>query len=328
MGDRRSRLRWGRARLWCSTYSFRIHLRWRSFRTRSQSSASRRAGATQRSAIEFARGLRGGVRRTSVPSAASTESKAAANLASRSRITKRGRRPSCVSCQVRLRACCVSQPESGLSVQAAKRMRRLTEPADRPGARAVQVELHKRACKMLVCGQASDRRQRRAQLVGGAGHEAESLLRPGGLVRRPARSHEHGPGRDSNATLTKQLGYLPGGERVAQVPTDRGDDHLRWPTVAREGAAGSMGEVSMTEMAGEALPAAAVETITRCGGLVAGRAGGHRSTVPRAPHDFADSSQAAGEASHKRPRRAGSRHAALKHKIVTLPEPAGRQPLT
>jgi hypothetical protein len=100
---------------------------------------------------------------------------------------------------------------------------------------------------------------------------------------------EHGPGRDINATLTKELGYLPGGERVAQVPTDRGNDDLGRPTVAREGAAGSVGEVPMTEMAGEALTAAAVETITRGGGLVAGRAGSHRPTLPRAPHDFADS---------------------------------------
>jgi len=73
---RSGRLRWGRARLWCSTYSFRMHLRWPSFKTKSQSSASRRAEATQRSAIECARHLRGGVRRTSVPSAASTKSKA------------------------------------------------------------------------------------------------------------------------------------------------------------------------------------------------------------------------------------------------------------
>jgi len=35
--------------------------------------------------------------------------------------------PSSVSSQVRLRACCVTQPESGLSVQAAKRMRRLSK---------------------------------------------------------------------------------------------------------------------------------------------------------------------------------------------------------
>ncbi len=74
---------------------------------------------------------------------------------------------------------------------------------------------------------------------------------------------EHGPGRDIDATLTKELGGLPGGERVAQVPTDRGDDDLRRPTVAREGAAGSVSEVSMTEMAGEALTTAAVETIAR-----------------------------------------------------------------
>ena len=49
----------------------------------------------------------------------------------------------------------------------------------------------------------------------------------------------------------------------------------------------------MTRMAGEALMAAAVETIARSGGLVAARAGGHRPTLPRAPHDFADSVQAA-----------------------------------
>jgi hypothetical protein len=45
----------------------------------------------------------------------------------------------------------------------------------------------------------------------------------------------------------------------------------------------------MTRMAGKALTAAAVETIARSGGLVAGRAGGHRPTLPRAPHDFAGS---------------------------------------
>jgi hypothetical protein len=45
----------------------------------------------------------------------------------------------------------------------------------------------------------------------------------------------------------------------------------------------------MAGTAGEALTAAAVETIARGGGLVAGRAGGHRPTLPSAPHDFADS---------------------------------------
>jgi hypothetical protein len=35
--------------------------------------------------------------------------------------------------------------------------------------------------------------------------------------------------------------------------------------------------------------ARAVETIARSGGLVTGRAGGHRPTLPRPPHDFADS---------------------------------------
>jgi len=89
----------------------------------------------------------------------------------------------------------------------------------------------------------------------------------------------------------KELGDLPGRERVAQVPTDRGEDDLRWPPIAREGAVGSVSEVPMTEMAREALTAAAVETIARSGGLVAGRAGGHRSTPPRAPHNFADSTR-------------------------------------
>jgi hypothetical protein len=35
--------------------------------------------------------------------------------------------------------------------------------------------------------------------------------------------------------------------------------------------------------------ARAVETIARSGGLVTGRAGGHRPTLPRPPHDSADS---------------------------------------
>ena len=47
----------------------------------------------------------------------------------------------------------------------------------------------------------------------------------------------------------------------------------------------------MAGTAGEALAAPAVETIARGGGLVAGRAGGHRPTLPPAPHDFADSSK-------------------------------------
>ena len=54
-----------------------------------------------------------------------------------------------------------------------------------------------------------------------------------------------------------------------------------------------MGEVPMTGMAGEALTAPAVETIVRSGaGLVTGRAGGHRPTLPRPPFDFADSALA------------------------------------
>ena len=45
------------------------------------------------------------------------------------------------------------------------------------------------------------------------------------------------------------------------------------------------------KLAGEALTASAVETISRTGGLVGGRAGGHRPTLRRTPHDFADSVQ-------------------------------------
>ena len=45
----------------------------------------------------------------------------------------------------------------------------------------------------------------------------------------------------------------------------------------------------MTGIAGEALTAAAVETIARSGGQLAGRAGGRRPTLPRPPHDFEDS---------------------------------------
>ena len=45
---------------------------------------------------------------------------------------------------------------------------------------------------------------------------------------------EHGPGRDTEATLTEDFGDLPGGEWVAQVPADRADDDLRRPTVAEK----------------------------------------------------------------------------------------------
>ena len=83
---------------------------------------------------------------------------------------------------------------------------------------------------------------------------------------------------------------LPGRERVAQVPADRGDDDLRRPTVAREGAAGGVGEVTMA--AGEALTASAIEPIVRIGGLLTGRAGGHRPNLLLTPQDFAHSSRA------------------------------------
>ena len=100
---------------------------------------------------------------------------------------------------------------------------------------------------------------------------------------------EHGPCRDIDATLAEEFGDLPGGERVAQAPMDRRDDDLRRPTVAREGAAGGVGEVTMAGMASEALTASAIETVAPLGWLVAGRAGGHRPTLPRTLHDFADS---------------------------------------
>ncbi len=89
---------------------------------------------------------------------------------------------------------------------------------------------------------------------------------------------EHGPGRDIDATLGKELGDLPGGERVAQIPAHRGDDDVGWPTVAGEGATRGVGEVPMAGTAGEALTATAVESIARSGGSAAGRAGGHRPT--------------------------------------------------
>ena len=81
----------------------------------------------------------------------------------------------------------------------------------------------------------------------------------------------------------EELGDLAGGERVAQIPAHRGDDDVGWPTVAGERAARGMGEVSMAGTAGEALAAAAVETIAPGGGLVTGRAGGHRPTYRRHP---------------------------------------------
>jgi hypothetical protein len=45
---------------------------------------------------------------------------------------------------------------------------------------------------------------------------------------------EHGPLRDVNAPPGEEHQHAGGGERVAQVPPDRHEDHVRQPVVARE----------------------------------------------------------------------------------------------
>ena len=71
---------------------------------------------TKRSAIAFARGARTGVLMMRISSAVKTASKAAVNLASRSRMRNRNRCPASPRSMVRLRACWVSQAPVGWAV--------------------------------------------------------------------------------------------------------------------------------------------------------------------------------------------------------------------
>ena len=71
---------------------------------------------TKRSAIALARGARTGVRMILILMAVKTASKAAVNLASRSRMRNRNRCPASSRSMVRLRACWVSHAPVGCAV--------------------------------------------------------------------------------------------------------------------------------------------------------------------------------------------------------------------
>lgn len=79
-----------------------------------------------RSQTAFARGARTGVLMTLTPSAASTASKEAVNLVSRSRMTNLVALACSASSIERLRACWVTQPSTGLAVMPAIRTRRVS----------------------------------------------------------------------------------------------------------------------------------------------------------------------------------------------------------
>jgi hypothetical protein len=77
---------------------------------------SRRTAPTQRSAIAFARGARGGVLITSTPTEANTSSKPLVNLRSRSQITDRSRSARSPKSISKFRTCWVAQLLTGLVV--------------------------------------------------------------------------------------------------------------------------------------------------------------------------------------------------------------------
>src|SRR5215213_5048818 len=83
---------------------------------RRRSRSSRRIVPTKRSAIAFARGARAGVLMIRASMAVKTASNAAVNLASRSRMRNRKRRPASSRSMARLRACWVSQAPVGWAV--------------------------------------------------------------------------------------------------------------------------------------------------------------------------------------------------------------------
>ena len=112
--------RCGRWPLSWSTKTRSTRSRWRRLRIRSQSRHSERAVRTKRSATAFAFGARTGVRMISIPSLRKTVSKSRVNLLSRSRSRKRAGVDRSASVQASWRACWVTQPPLGLSVQPAR----------------------------------------------------------------------------------------------------------------------------------------------------------------------------------------------------------------
>src|SRR5262249_54165524 len=107
--------------------------------------------------------------------------------------------------------------------------------------------------------------------VGLFGQQGSESLDPG----------QDGPGRDVDPALGQEFGNVPGGERVAEVPVDGGQDHLSRPTVAGEGGTGELGEVPAAASTGVALTTATT-------GVRAGRLLSHEITEERGADTVGD----------------------------------------
>src|SRR6266702_3857834 len=85
---------------------------------------------------------------------------------------------------------------------------------------------------------------------------------------------QHGAVGHVDAPFGQQLHYARAGQWVAQVPAHGHQDHVGWPTVAREGRGGPQREVASAVCAAEAPATIAVMAVTRDDELLAVRTGG------------------------------------------------------
>ena len=106
---------------------------------------------------------------------------------------------------------------------------------------------------------------------------------------RPSFPAQDGPGGDVDPALGQEFSDVPGGERVAEVLAQGGQDHVGRATVAGEGGTQELGEVPAATSAGVALTTAAIVAVMLGGRPSADRACRHRPPNLPTPHNFPDS---------------------------------------
>ena len=100
---------------------------------------------------------------------------------------------------------------------------------------------------------------------------------------------QDGPLGDVDAPLGEEHHHAGGGERVAQLPADRQQDHLRRPTVPREGRHRSRREGTVAGPTHETLAAGAVAAVALGGRTPARGTKKHTAWTVPATDDVADS---------------------------------------
>ena len=122
---------------------------------------------------------------------------------------------------------------------------------------------------------------------------------------------QDGPLGDVDAPLGEEHQHAGGGERVAQLPADRQQDHLRRPTVPREGRHRSRREGTVAGPTHEPLAAGAVAAVALGGRTPARGTTWHKAWALPATDGVADSRSAitrSGSRCLRRSRRATATH--------------------